>query len=197
MLQLFGYISGFLAILCYAPYIRDILKRTTQPERASWLIWMVLGLIAFFSQLSEGASDSLWVTGIETFGVSVVFLLALKFGVGGFTRKDIIALVGASIGLLLWYVTSNASTALYIVIAIDAIGVILTVMKAYKDPSSETFSTWVLAGLAGVFASFAVGKFDYVLLAYPFYLFLMNCAVCVAMVAGRAKQSKKALSQLQ
>ena len=187
MLQLFGYISGFLAILCYVPYIRDILKGTTQPERASWLIWTVLGFIAFFSQLSEGASDSLWVTGIETFGVGIVFLLALKFGVGGLARRDIVALVGAGVGLLLWYMTNDASTALYIVIAIDAIGVVLTVMKAYKDPSSETFSTWFLAGLAGVFASFAVGKFDYVFLIYPFYLFLMNCAVCVAMLVGRAR----------
>lgn len=195
MLQLFGYISGVLAILCYAPYIRDILKHTTQPERASWLIWMVLGIIAFFSQLSEGANNSLWVTGVETVGVSIVFLLALRFGVGGLSKRDIFALMCAGIGLLLWYLTSNASTALYIIIVIDAIGVVLTVIKAYNDPSSETFSTWLLAGLAGVFASLAVGKFDYVLLVYPVYLFLMNCTVCIAMIVGRAKQRDRALSQ--
>ncbi len=185
MLQFFGIVSGLLAIIGSIPYIRDILKGTTKPERASWLIWAVLGFIAFFSQLSSGASDSLWMTGMQTLEVCVIFILAVKFGVGGLVRRDIVALACAGAGLFLWYFTNNAAAALFIVIAIDAVGAALTVYKAYKDPASETFSTWLLAGMSGVFASLAVGRLDFILLAYPFYIFIINVAVCAAMIAGR------------
>src|SRR5665213_1725997 len=117
--QLFGYTAGILSAVCYIPYFRDILLRKTKPERASWLIWMVLGVIAFFSQLNKGATDSLWLTGIQTIGVVITFLLSLKFGVGGFTKNDYIALLFAALGLVAWYVTKEAAFALYIVIGID------------------------------------------------------------------------------
>ena len=45
MLQLFGLIAGDLVILANIPYMRDILRGKTKPERASWLIWFTLGVI--------------------------------------------------------------------------------------------------------------------------------------------------------
>lgn len=51
MSQFLGLVSGLVSIICYLPYIRDILKKTTKPERASWLIWTALGSIAFFLNL--------------------------------------------------------------------------------------------------------------------------------------------------
>lgn len=185
MLQALGLISGFLSVVTYVPYLRDIFRLKTKPERATWLIWSVLTGIAFFTQLAEGATDSLWLTGVQAVGVVLIFLLSIKFGVGGLTRRDLLALGAAGVGLLLWYLTSNAAVALFISIAIDAIGASLTVLKAYADPGSETFSTWVLSGTAGVFAAFAVGSFDYVLLAFPVYVIAVNYAVAGAMLLGK------------
>ena len=64
MFQFLGLLSGVLSGGSYIPYLRDIFRHTTKPERASWLIWAVLGSIAFFSQLAEGATWSLWLTGL-------------------------------------------------------------------------------------------------------------------------------------
>lgn len=66
MLQIFGYMSGIISIICILPYLRDIFRHTTKPERASWFIWTVLGSIAFFSQYAKGATDSLWMTAAQT-----------------------------------------------------------------------------------------------------------------------------------
>ncbi len=189
MLQLFGYISGFLVFLCYFPYIKDTLQKKTQPERASWLIWTVLGSIAFFSQFAKGATDSLWLTGVETVGVLIIFLLSIKFGVGGLTKKDLIALLIALLGLIIWYFTKEAAIALLIVIGIDAVGGFLTIQKAYLDPGSETMATWLLAGISGIFAMLSVGSWDLILLIYPFYIFLQNFAVVAAMLIGNQKKS--------
>lgn len=188
MLQTFGIISGILSVITYIPYLRDIFKLKTRPERATWFIWSILTAIAFFSQVAEGATHSLWLAGVQAAGVVIIFLLSFKFGVGGLTRRDLLALGAAGVGLMFWYYTNNAAIALFITIIIDAIGASLTVWKAYLDPESETFSTWVLSGTAGIFAAIAVGSFDYVLLAFPIYVILINYAVAVAMILGKREK---------
>lgn len=188
MLETFGIAAGVLAGIAVIPYIRDILGGTTKPERASWLIWSVLSSIAFFSQLAEGASWSLWLTGIDTLGVIITFLLALKYGVGGFTRRDIAALCVAAIGLIVWYFSKHAFLALFIVIAIDLIGTLLTIIKTYQSPKSETMSTWLLIGVAGICSMISVGSFDPILLTYPFYIALANFAVVFAILFGKRKR---------
>ncbi len=188
MLQLLGIISGILSGGSYLPYIRDIFKGTTKPERASWFIWATLGVIAFFSQLAEGASWSLWFTALDTLGVFLIFTLSFKYGVGGFNRRDVFALMAAGVGLILWYLTRHAFIALFITMFIDATGAVLTVLKAYEDPGSETLSMWVIIAFAAILAMASVGTFNPVLLAYPFYIFLANAAVVIAILFGRVKK---------
>jgi hypothetical protein len=188
MLQFLGLLSGLLSAICYLPYGRDILRGKTKPERASWFIWSALGLIALFSQLAKGASDSLWLTAVQTLGVSIIFLLSLKYGVGGLVKKDIIALVVAAAGVLLWYFTQEAAFALFIVIGVDTVGTALTVHKTYHDPESETFITWLLASISGLFAALAVGELNWILLSYPFYIMFINFSVMTAIVLGSRKK---------
>lgn len=188
MLQIFGYLSGLFVLFSAIPYIRDIFLHKTKPQRATWLIYSVLGGISFFSQLAEGATFSLWLTGADTAYVMLTFLLSLSYGVGGYTKKDMRALAAAAGALLAWYLTKEAAVALYIIIAIDAIGTWLTVEKAYQDPKSETFSAWALCAVAGLFSTLAVGKMDIVLLSYPAYILLANAAVAGAILLGKRRQ---------
>jgi len=187
MLQLYGITSAALSIFCLLPYIVDILKHKTRPERASWLIWSVLGFIAFFSQMAEGATNSLWLTAAQTFIVTVVFILSIKFGSGGLIKRDILSLIVAGLGIVLWVFTKEAAAALYIVIAVDFTGSILTIVKSYEDPRSETLITWILSGTAGFFGALSVGEWSFVLLSYPVYLWLINYVVAGAILLGRRK----------
>lgn len=63
-LTVFGWLSGILSALCYVPYIRGILKHEVKPERASWLIWSVLTVLGFLSNLAIGATNSLWLPAV-------------------------------------------------------------------------------------------------------------------------------------
>ncbi len=191
MLQNFGHISAILSIIMIIPYVRDIFRKVTQPERASWLIWTVLGFIAFFSQWAKGATDSLWLTAGQTIAVLVIFLLSIKYGVGGLTNRDIKALVAAGLGLILWWVTSEPLYALLIVIGIDCIGSYLTMIKSYEEPESETLSTWVISGTSGIFGALAVGVLSPVLLAYPVYIVIANYTIVVALFLGKKRLKYK------
>ncbi len=180
------------------PYIRDILKKTTKPHRGSFLIWVLLGLIAIFSQAAKGATWSLMLPIADTLATLVIFALALPNGTGGLTKRDVSAIILAGIGLLAWHFTKQPLAALIIVIGVDAIGTILTVLKTYNDPASETFSSWLLASLGGLSAALAVGKLSFALLVYPLYIFIANGGVDAAIVLGNHKldRCKKSASNL-
>jgi len=166
------------------PYIRDTLLLRVKPQRATFFIWLVLDVIAFFSQLAKGASSSLWLPGLETFGVLTIFILSIKYGVGGFNKRDYIALSIAAFGLIAWYFTKEATIALALVILVDATGLSLTLHKAYLSPTSETHLAWILSAVGGLLSLFSVGSFNIVLLSYPFYIILANLAVIIAIQMG-------------
>jgi hypothetical protein len=187
MLQLFGFLSGLLPMLGVIPYDRDIFRRKTKPHRGSFLIWSILGAIAFFIQLAKGATWSLFLPAAETLATLSIFILALRYGTGGLNKRDIGALILAGVGLALWHFTRQPLTALLIVIGVDAIGTVLTIIKTYDEPHSETFSSWLLASLGGLFAVFAVGKVSFALLVYPIYIFVANGAVNVTILLRKGK----------
>jgi len=184
MTQYLGYVSGILIILSFVPYLRGIFRKETRPERASWLIWSLLGGIATFTQLAKGASHSLWLPALQTIGDLAIFLLAIKYGMGGLLKRDKIALAAVGLSLILWYFTQEAAVALFIVIFIDAVGAVLTILKTHEHPTTEPMSSWVLTCLAGFVGIFAVGEFDAILLAFPVYIFVANLAIIATIFFG-------------
>lgn len=184
-----GLSAAVLSTIAYMPYIIDTVAGRTHPQRAAWLIWSVLGAISFFSQVSEGATASLWFSAVQVSGTIVVFVMSLFVGRGKLVnRSDCWILAAAAFGLFLWYETSSAVYALGIAISISLLGGVATVAKAYRAPQSETISMWVLSFVAAVFASVSVGGFDPLLLAYPVYLMVLNGAIVLAAQIGRTKR---------
>ena len=120
--EVLGVTSGILAGIAAIPYLIDIVKKRAKPERASWFIWLVLSTIALFGQLAEGATWSVWLTVFDTLTVLVIFLVSIKYGEGGFTKRDIIGLIVAALGLVGWYFTRQAVIAILFVVAVDISG---------------------------------------------------------------------------
>jgi hypothetical protein len=177
MKEIFAVISAALIIGAAPPYIIDTVRRKTSPERVTWLIFGILGLIAFISQVSLGASWSLLFSGLDTAVSIFVFCLSIKYGVGGHTKWDIGALTIAGIGVVIAFVAKAPTISLAGVILADFSGVVLTIKKAYLNPKSETTISWLLVGTASLFGVLAVGRLSFGILLYPFYLMIVNYAI--------------------
>src|SRR4051812_14309329 len=96
-LEILGYISGIGMLLTAVPYIRDMLRGKTKPERASWFIWALLMAVSAFSQIAKGGTYSVLFTIFNGFGVLSIALFSIKYGVGGFTKRDKIGLCGVAL----------------------------------------------------------------------------------------------------
>ena len=187
MSEVLGYASGILMALSVIPYARSILRRETKPQRMTWLIWSILTFIAFFSQLAKGGTWSLLLTAGDTLAILIVFFLSFKFGVGGFRRIDIISLCGAFVSLFLWYVTKEPAIALFLIILTDFFGAHLTIVKSWRDPASENWVGWAICGVGGILGTLAVGEFNFILLVFPFYIFLINSSMALIILLRRRK----------
>ena len=187
VLRLCGLISALLSVCAFIPYVRDTLIGRTQPQRASWLIWSILSSISLASQVYEGALSSLWFAGVQCGATMLILGLSLFRGQGAFcSPRDVVVLIAAAVGLILWMLMDTAIYALMISISISLLGGSVTVLKAYRAPDSETFSTWFLSCIASWFAILSVGEANWILLAYPVYLFTLNGAIVLAIMLGRA-----------
>jgi len=192
--EFFGLTAGLMLLAGAPPYLIDILKGKTKPERATWFIWSVLGVIAFFSQVSLGAHWSLLFAGFDAFGSILVFGLSLKYGVGGWTRLDKIALGIAGLGVFVSFVSHQPAVALIGVVLADLSGAVLTIRKTYLAPDSETTITWLFVGSSALFGALSVGKWSFGLLLYPVYLTIGNYGVLVAQWLGKISHKKKNLA---
>lgn len=100
--------------------------------------------------------------------------MSIKYGVGGINRFDIGCLAVALIGIFLWLFTKNPLTALYINIAVEAVGYLPTIKKSYLQPDSESTISWTMAAIASVVNLFAITSFSFKIALYPIVLLVLN-----------------------
>jgi hypothetical protein len=131
--ELFGILSGTVIFFGGPPYLFDILKGKTKPQRTTWFIWTILGVISFTSQLKLGAHWSLVYVGLNAAGNLAVFLLALKYGTGGWRRADIFALIIATIGVVVAITVDSPIVALLGAIVADYLQLSLSVNGTYHS----------------------------------------------------------------
>jgi hypothetical protein len=180
-----GILSGIVSVLDPLPYIRDVLRGTTRPHRGTWFIWSALATVALASQLADGAGWSVVMVAAQAFATGLIFAFSIRRGVGGFSPWDITLLTIAALGVVGWLVSSTPVVATACVVLADVVGVCLMLPKTWRDPSSETTSTFALASVAGLLSMLAVAELDASLLLYPVYFFLANCLIAVVIVTRR------------
>ncbi|MEM7242968.1 MAG: hypothetical protein AAF429_12350 [Pseudomonadota bacterium] len=189
--------SVILTLVGYAPYIIDTITGRTSPQRASWLIWSVLGAIAVASLIYEEAGASLWFAVAQVGGTILIYILSFVFGSGTHLRKsDYRVLAAAAFGLVLWYFTEQAAYALAITITISLLGGMMTIKKAFLDPESETLSTWAIFLGASVLALASVDQAELIYYAYPAYLFTLYLGIVLAIFAGKAVRPARAAEKI-
>lgn len=189
MLAVVALLSALLAVVDTIPYVRDIRRGTTRPQRATWLIWSVLGIAAFAAQAAGGPNWSLVMIGSQALVMLLVFLLAIPHGEGGLRPVDLTMLFLAGVGLVSWVIADEPVVATIFVVVADAIGLGLMVPKTVRDPDSETLSTFVLASLGGLLGAIAVGELDQALLLYPVYYAVGNGFIAAVIWAARRRRS--------
>ena len=181
----FAIIAIAIGFVSYIPYFKDTFAGRTKPHMFTWFIWAVLEGTAFFAQASKGAGAGAWVTGTTSILCVSVFLVSLSRGEKKITFGDKLSLAGAVLGVVLWYFSRNALTAVILVSITDFFGFIPTFRKSYFKPYEETVKLYVMSAIKLIFALLALKSFNLTTALYPASLILVNAAFVIMTVIRR------------
>jgi hypothetical protein len=176
---LLGVLAALASVANAIPYIRDTLRGTTRPHRATWLVWAVLAIVVCTSQRADGASWSLVMAAAQALLTSAIFVLAIRRGEGGLSLPDVVVTAIALAGVIAWIGAGEPMAATAAVVAADLLAAAMMCPKTYRDPRSETLASFALASLGGALAAGAVQTADLSLLLYPLYFCVVNAAIAI------------------
>lgn len=182
-------VSSALTAVCVVPYLRDIARGTTKPQRASWLVWASLSVVASVSQLIGGETSGAWLASGAAVGFTAVFVASIRRGEGGLARADVVAIVAASVGVVLSIVVRQPMIALLAVVFAEFVATALTARKALLRPQTETLSTWMIDAVAGALAVVATTELSVAALIYPLNHTALNTWVAVSIRRGRRRMA--------
>lgn len=192
-----GAISGLLSVICFVPYIITILQGKTKPHRATWTIWLILGIVLSASYYSTGAVNTLWLPVCAAFGQFIIVILSIKHGEGGWSRFDRFCLIGVGISLILWWQFNSAFIALLCNLFIDFLGALPTIKKSYYQPETEDLLTWILYLSASSFNLLALENWSFTLSVFPLYIFFVNVIIATLLLRRKVRNQISVYKQRQ
>ncbi|MGW8304196.1 MAG: tetratricopeptide repeat protein [Desulfobacterales bacterium] len=190
-----GKLAGIISLAAYVPYILSVLRKETKPNRASWIIWAVVSTIIALSYREAGASYAFLAPVGYVIGSTIVFILSIRHGVGGWTSFDRKCLIGAAISLVLWKFFDSPMSALLINLLINLLGTLPTARKAWYQPETESKVAWSLFSLGSIVNLFAVESWTFSMAVYPVsMIFLIGIVTVPVLWTKRPRDTSIALN---
>lgn len=187
---IFLILASVITITGTIPYLIDILKGKTKPNLVSWITWTLLTGIATSAAISAGEHVAAIFTGAATIEVGLVVVLGLiKKSYVEYSRFDIFCQVGAVVGIILWQLFDSPAIGVLSSVVIDFIGALPTIKHSWLMPSEETWQSFALSGIGGVFGILALESLNLVSLPYALYIVVINILIATIILYRRSLPS--------
>ena len=180
-------LSSILVFITYLIYEWGIVVGKTKPHRTTRLVLLIITAIGAASLIASQDRVAVWFIGICALQSVVVFLLSLKYGVGGWAKTDLICLGIAIIGIVIWKVTNNPALGLYASIIADFSGMIPALIKTYRRPDSEYYLSYIFDIVAAVLTLLAITSWKVEGFAYPLYIAIINSVMLFLIIRPEKK----------
>jgi hypothetical protein len=130
-------------------YIRDTLRGITSPNRVTWGLWTVEGILAFVIEVQDHVGLPALMT--LTFGLVPLVVIVASFRHSHLAWKigkfDIFCGVVSVLGLVFWLAVGQATVALISFVGADQVAALPTLRKSWIAPSTETARTFFLGSV--------------------------------------------------
>ena len=189
MSTLFIIISSGLALISPLIYARAIVRGKARPHRTTRFVLLLITSLTTASLFAQHNEVAIWLAGASTLQALLIFILSIKYGMGGWSKTDLLCLGIALVGIVLWQTTQNPVLALYAAILADFTGMVPAFIKTYRWPDTEIVSFYVLDVFAAAFSLLALSVWSPQEYSYPLYIMLVN--LCMALLIIRPVLQKR------
>lgn len=183
-------ISTILVLVSPLVYIHSILYGTTKPHRTTRFVLLVITSLST-ATLWEARDAAFYLAFASAVQALLVFALSIKRGMGGWSKTDIVCLLIALGGIVLWQVSDRPLLGLLASLVADYVGMIPAIIKTYKLPHTEDWRFFAIDTVAGFISIAALSSFTLYSLSFPIYIVLINALMVALIVWPRAKPIQK------
>jgi hypothetical protein len=136
----FVYLAAALSLVGAYGYIRDTLRGDTSPNRVTWSLWGVEGVLAFFVEIQQHV-------GLASLMTLMLGLVPCAVVVASFRNRNAVWKLGAFdavcgavsvAGLVFWAFVNEPTVALVSFVVADQMAALPTVRKSWLAPSTES-----------------------------------------------------------
>ncbi len=164
------------------------------PNSVTWFLWALAPTIASLVGLSHGVG----LAEVTTLGAGLGALLVCASGVaanprgsvGRLSYGDLACGVLSLAALLAWWRVSDPRAAVALSMAADLLAGIPTLLKAYRDPRSESVDAYVTMVLGAALTSITLRHWSFVSAAFPLYLISLNMTLAYLACGGSGKHRR-------
>jgi len=178
-------ISLILQIVGYIPYLRDIIKKKTEPHSYTWLIWAITQGIAAAGVWYGNGGLGMYTLIFGVIAVFIIFCFSLKYGTKNITKSDTVIFILALLSIIVWWKLDQPLLSVLMVTLIDIFGFFPTLRKTYQEPWSETTSSWILFSLSNLLAVLSLSTFSLITSVYLITITLLDFSLAVTIIYRR------------
>ena len=188
-------LSTLLVLTSPIVYIHSIIKGETRPHRTTRLVLMIITVLST-AALWEAKGAAFWLAFASAIQGTLIFILSIKKGIGGWSKIDVVCLLIALAGIILWQTSGEPGIALLASIVADYVGMVPALIKTYKLPHTEDWRFFAMDTVAGILTIIATTTFTAYTLSYPIYMVLVKCIrVGLILIRGQTLEKAKMTSK--
>jgi hypothetical protein len=169
-------------------YVWATIKGRTRPNRVTWLLWALAPLIAFAAEVGEGVGVSSLMTFMVGFSPLCVFVASFinRASYWKITRLDVACGALSVAALVMWSLTRTAAVAIVFSVLADAVAGVPTVIKAYREPATESGTVFLTAAISAAITMLTLDTWGIADAAFPLYIFLIGSVLFVLITFPQA-----------
>jgi hypothetical protein len=172
-------------------YAIDVLRGGTRPQRTSWGVWALVGILGVASSDAGGAGPGMYAAAVDAVACAATFLLSLipRDGKPGGRRLDSYLGLAAVAGVVLWQFgpLTDAGAAICAVTC-DTVALWPTLRDARHRPDLESRLSWSTDVVGNGLCLAAVGTASVAALVYPVFLVIAAAAMATVLLTAPALQ---------
>jgi hypothetical protein len=169
----FMYLAALLICWGTYSYVKDMYQGQTRPNLVTWFLWTLAPMIAFAAQIQAGVGATAVLTFMVGFCPLVVFVAGIKRGNFRPSRFDLMCGGSSLAAILLWQLTGNGALAVILSIAADGLAASPTILKAYRDPRSESPFLFLLFAMSAAITLLTIKTWDIQNSGFSMYIFAL------------------------
>lgn len=191
------YLAGILTFVGNGYYAYSTIRLKTKPSLITWSLWVVIPIVTFLAQQSQGASVQSMLS--LTVGLSPLLIIGCALYkhhfILEFTKTNITCLAIAITAIVLWLYSGDGSVAIILSIIAGFVAGVPTLIHGHKSPSEENTTPFILGIVSALITLLTLHSLNLNTAGFASYLLISNTVLALTIIVSRVQRPKKILLQ--